>query len=621
MKKEHLFKAIKSKINSIQGNIFLKFTLIYCIITLIFYSVLSITAMYTFTSEARSSSEREIAALSSSIDSTISHLYDYSITTSLNDTLIKTAMQYPDPPASESQQYAITQTVNSILNSIIGLNSSISNWDILSSTGKFFNLSGFDMSNIQGFDSQTILTLHKSRLTPCISGPFLLQDNAISSSDKEHIVFILSKPIVRLDLNQTCGYVIFLIDSSILTYIFEEYLPESSSSSFYILDSEENILLSSDRTLTGLTFDSNQINFLSQKKIDELLESHVLSPSLFDKNALVYSLRELNDISWKIITSYPLEAFMEEQRILSNTILAMVFLALVAFLVAAFIIASSISRPLHALSQHMKKISEASYETITIPKTLEEVEHLYQGYNYMMNKTNSLLDSIYEEQAEKAEYQFKLLQSQIKPHFLYNTLEMIKSMIDLGINASASQALTTLSSFYRLSLSRGADIISIKDEMEISENYLALEKMRHPEYFDYSIECPPELYFYLIPKLTLQPILENSVIHGMTSYCNKGLIEIKVSEKCECLEFIIEDNGQGMTESQLKNLGSNLDNKQMIQLDSFGLSNINRRLKLIYGSQYNIKIQSQQGQFTRVILTIPKIEPHGGRYEDNRNNR
>lgn len=239
----------------------------------------------------------------------------------------------------------------------------------------------------------------------------------------------------------------------------------------------------------------------------------------------------------------------------------------------------------------------------------------------MMNKTNSLLDSIYEEQAEKAEYQFKLLQSQIKPHFLYNTLEMIKSMIDLGINASASQALTTLSSFYRLSLSRGADIISIKDEMEISENYLALEKMRHPEYFDYSIECPPELYFYLIPKLTLQPILENSVIHGMTSYCNKGLIEIKVSEKCECLEFIIEDNGQGMTESQLKNLGSNLDNKQMVQLDSFGLSNINRRLKLIYGSQYNIKIQSQQGQFTRVILTIPKIEPHGGRYEDNRNNR
>ena len=185
---------------------------------------------------------------------------------------------------------------------------------------------------------------------------------------------------------------------------------------------------------------------------------------------------------------------------------------------------------------------------------------------------------------------------------------MIKSMIDLKMNDTASDALTSLSLFYRLSLSHGADIISIKDELDIAENYLSLQKMRHPEYFNYSIEYSDIVHNYAIPKLSLQPILENSVIHGMTNYRDKGLIHILVIEEENKLLFIVEDNGQGISNSTLRKLVQSIDIKQAVSADSFGLANINRRLKIFYGDLYDIKIESQLGEFTRITIKIPKIK-------------
>lgn len=606
------YKTVKKRFHSIQSRIVIRFAVIFCTIILILYTILTLSTHYTFAAEAQSSSQREIAALSSSIDATMSHLYDYAITTSLNDTLIKTAMKYPVPPASESQQYALFQSLNAVINSIIGLNSAINHWGILSLKGDFFQVSDYNMSNIQGFDAQSIRQLHADTLAPRISGPYLVHENKIPSSSEALYTFILSKPIVRLDLNQVCGYIVFLIDSSTLSSIFEKYLPADTNSSFYILDTEDTILLSSDLSLVGQPFISEQAAALNSSQFSDLLHNEIHLSSPFNRAALLYSIRELNDIPWKIVTSYPLEALMSEQKVLSRVMLGTATLALAAFLTAAFFIARSISNPLHVLSAHMEKITEDSYQTILVPQTMDEVETLYHGYNYMMNKTNELLNSIYEEHAEKTEYQFKLLQSQIKPHFLYNTLEMIKALIDLEMNETASTALTSLSMFYRLSLSHGADIISIRDELKISENYLSLEKMRHPEYFNYSIGYAENICDYSIPKLTLQPLLENSVIHGMTNYQNKGTIHIDVTEDAQQLIFTVEDNGQGISASKLHILLQTIDHKQAVPSDSFGLSNINRRLKMFFGDLYDIKIESRLGEYTRITLIIPKVALNGG---------
>lgn len=605
-------KSVKKKFHSIQSSIFIRFTIIFCVIILILHAVLTLSTRYTFAAEAQTSSQREIAALSSSIEATINHLYNYAITTSLNDTLIKTTMKYPIPPTSESQQYALFQSLNAVIHSIIGLNSAISHWGILSLEGDFFQAGDYNMSHIQGFDAMAIRQLHADRLAPCISGPYIVHENRIPSSTEAIYTFILSKPIVRLDLNQICGYVVFIIDSSTISSIFEKYMPADTNSNFYILDDENKILLSSDLCVVGQPFISEQVTTLSESDFSKLLRDEIYLSSPFNRDALLYSIRELNDIQWKIVTSYPLEALMAEQKVLSRVILSTASLALAAFLTAAFFIAKSISNPLHVLSAHMEKISEDSYRTIKVPHTMDEVETLYNGYNYMMNKTNELLNSIFEEHAEKTEYQFKLLQSQIKPHFLYNTLEMIKALIDLEMNETASAALTSLSMFYRLSLSHGADIISIRDELKISESYLSLEKMRHPEYFNYSIEYAENICIYSIPKLTLQPLLENSVIHGMTNYQNKGMIHISVVEEEQRLIFTVEDNGQGISASKLHTVIQNIDYKQSASSDSFGLSNINRRLKIFFGDLYRIKIESQLGEYTRITLIIPKIELNGG---------
>lgn len=598
-------------INSIQGNIFIKFSLIYAIIAVLIYMTLMITTQFTFSSSAQNSAQREISALSSAMETTVNHLYNYAITTSLNDSLIKIATRYPEPPQSESEHYDITQTLNGILNSIIGLNSSISQWDILAENGEFFDVSGFDMSNIIGFAPQSIISLHENNLKPGISGPYEMDRHRISSETEKSYVFILSKPIVRLDINRTCGYIIFIIDSATISSIFEEYLPYGSNSSFYILNNQNDVLLSSDTSSIGNSFTDPATGILKESDYQEMLTTQTFMASHFNNKTLIYALRNLKDIDWKIVTSYPLEALITEQRILFAMILAITSLSLTVFLVAAYFIARSVSQPLHNLSEHMSHISEDSYETIPVPSSMEEVETLYNGYNYMMNKTNELLNSIYEKHEEMNEYQFKLLQSQIKPHFLYNTLEMIKSMIELEMYDTAGEALITLSRFYRLSLSHGEDIISIKEEMEISESYLKLEKLRHPEYFDYVLEFSETILPYEIPKLTLQPILENAVIHGMTTFSTKGLIRIQISEEAGSIIFVVEDNGQGMTSTELRNILNTIDTKQNTGSSSFGLSNVNRRLKILYGNQYHIKIESSLGHFTRFTIVIPKLKLSG----------
>lgn len=566
----------------------------------------------TFTSSAQNSAEREISALSSSLESTINHLYNYAITASLNDSLIKTVSKYPDPPDAESEHYYITQTLNGILNSIIGLNSTISQWDILSENGSFFDVSGFQMDNITDFDPKSILQVHENSLKPQITGPYKLHTNRISSDTATSYVFILSKPIVRLDSNKTCGYIVFVIDATTISAVFEEYLPDNIESNFYIMAKDNTVLLSSNNSCIGTIFNDSDNAILPESSYTQLLEEQTYLTSQLDNRKLLYTLRELNDIDWKIVTAYPLSALSAEQGILSAIILITSIFSLFIFLFIAYFIARTISQPLRTLAGHMSQVEEESYETIIVPDNVTEVETLYNGYNYMMNKTKELLNSIYETNEEMNEYQFKLLQSQIKPHFLYNTLEMVKSMIDLEMYETASDAIIALSRFYRLSLNHGADIISIKEELEIAENYLKLEQMRHPEYFSYTIECDKSVYSYAIPKLTLQPILENSVIHGMINFSDTGLICIKIQGQNESIYFTVEDNGQGITEEELDQINNTINFKQSASsTQSFGLSNINRRLKILYGEEYHVDIESKRNQYTRFTIKIPKIKLEG----------
>ena len=209
---------------------------------------------------------------------------------------------------------------------------------------------------------------------------------------------------------------------------------------------------------------------------------------------------------------------------------------------------------------------------------------------------------------KKNDYQFRLIQEQIKPHFLYNTLEMIKSMIDLGIYDEAGEAISTLARFYRHSLSRGSDIITIATEIDMVKQYLYIEKLRHMEYFDYEIACEKRTEQYVIPKLTLQPILENAIIHGTASDGHMCFVSLSIKNAADTVVITVKDDGNGIEPEKLRQLNKDLDEARGEEKGSFGLFSINRRVRLLYGTEYGIRLESEPGKGTIVILRIPKLE-------------
>jgi len=234
----------------------------------------------------------------------------------------------------------------------------------------------------------------------------------------------------------------------------------------------------------------------------------------------------------------------------------------------------------------------------------DEIGMLGEGFNSLMDRINQLLDQVYAEQQQKRESEFKLLQSQVKPHFLYNTIETIISFIKLGMREQAMTAAKNLADFYRISLSRGNDIISIKEEIRLTENYLSIQKFRYVEYLDYKVEVDDTIYRFQIPKLTLQPLVENSIYHGLKQKTDKGMLIVRGYLENNTVKMEVYDNGVGMDEELIRRV---LERSNPNQSD-FGLYSVNSRLKLLYGAQYGISIESKVNEYTNVTVTLPAIK-------------
>ena len=233
----------------------------------------------------------------------------------------------------------------------------------------------------------------------------------------------------------------------------------------------------------------------------------------------------------------------------------------------------------------------------------------------LADEFNALMDSLEEsrkafcrEQRLKQKNEYKLLQAQINPHFLYNTMETVSSFIKLGMSREALTALRSLVDFYRLSLSRGREIITVDEEIQLTESYLKLQGLRYVEYMDYRIEFDPETYPYRIPKLTIQPLVENAIYHGIKESRSRGLISIEGCIREQSLIITVCDTGKGIEPARLKEIQDSLESGKSTSGDSFGLGNIAQRLKLLYADQYRMQIESIPGRFTAVMIRIPLCE-------------
>lgn len=234
-----------------------------------------------------------------------------------------------------------------------------------------------------------------------------------------------------------------------------------------------------------------------------------------------------------------------------------------------------------------------------------EASILSNSMNTMIDKINELLEQVKTEQVRLRKAEFELLQAQINPHFLYNTLDAIIWLAEAGDQKRVVNMVRSLSDFFRTSLNQGKDINSIQEEMLHVRSYLEIQQVRYQDILSYEIDVPQELYQYSIPKITVQPLVENALYHGIKNKRGLGHIIIRGEAKQDYFVLLVQDDGIGIDQARLLQVQSGIQNKVLTGKDFYGLYNVNERIRLNFGEEYGISIDSVYGEGTEVRIVLP----------------
>ena len=329
---------------------------------------------------------------------------------------------------------------------------------------------------------------------------------------------------------------------------------------------------------------------------------------------LTLNVRTIGYTGWKLVGVTPSAALNIDGIKFRFFVLfvADLFLFLLA-MINAFI-SNKISNPIKLLDGRVREIESGNLNVEIVPSGSYEVEHLGNSIKNMLSRIKVLMSDLVDEHNAKRKSEFDTVQSQINPHFLYNTLDIIVWMIENEKPDKAVSIVTALAKFFRISLSKGKNIITVKDEVEHVRNYLMIQNMRFKNRFEYSIDVEDDILSYSSLKLMLQPLVENAIYHGMEFMDGDGKIEVRVFKENDSLYFTISDNGLGMSEDVVATLLS----KDIIPSkkgSGIGVKNVNERIKLYFGNEYGLKVESEPDEGTKITIHLPAIV-YGEKDED-----
>ena len=341
---------------------------------------------------------------------------------------------------------------------------------------------------------------------------------------------------------------------------------------------------------------------LSLKSIlqSEKRDQQALSDSFF------VGTKSLDINSWKVYSLLPKSNIKEASSVMGQFFTFIIITTSLVMILGVFITVYFVTKPI----KKMRKIIEANRITKERShrfhsKYKDEVGVLADSYDHMMDEINQYTADLKKEQAERRIADFKMLQLQIKPHFLYNTLEAAKFLVQMN-DPNGVDMLTAIGKFYKLSLSGVIDKIEIRDEIEHLSYYLKILKMRYSSIYDYNIEIDEEVKSFEIIKFSMQPIIENAVYHGIKKQRKKGAILVRGYIEDNSITLSVWDNGVGISEEKLEEIRYQLKHsKQLRVVDHIGIINVHQRINMEYGDPYGVNIESIQDKYTRVSLRLP----------------
>ena len=396
----------------------------------------------------------------------------------------------------------------------------------------------------------------------------------------------ITKPIKSIDSMYTIAYIDIYFDLNSLNNIVEN---SNFKGNLMIFDENNNVIFNSDKNTSG-----SEINYIKDH----------LDKSNEQKFPMVMIKRDVqNDYKYgTMITQEKLGVYKIKSRI---TYISLGFIVMI--LIVTYFAINQYSSKLRNMMKNIEKLKQGKLDTrFNIKQEVDELDMIAISIDEMSESLQYNINKNYVAEVKQKQAEINALQSQIKPHFLYNTLEVIRMSALSSKNKEVAQMIYNLASMFRYSTYNNGSLVSIRDEIKHSKMYLSLCSTRYKGMLDYSIHVDDKYLDYLVPKFTIQPILENAINHGLRKGFYDNYIKVTIKEIDEGIEISIKDNGNGMSEEAISKIKDELE-KNIQKPNSIGLMNINNRLKLNFGEQYGIYINSRINEGTTVSIKIPVL--------------
>ncbi|NCD06884.1 MAG: sensor histidine kinase [Spirochaetia bacterium] len=417
-------------------------------------------------------------------------------------------------------------------------------------------------------------------------------------------VISYSKSFNYIDENGNSQIGIMLIDFS-YTKLKEimSYATIGKTGYAFIIDDNNNIVFHPKQTL--INYDQFSENTDDIKK-----EIYGMFYSTEKNITKLKVIQTIDYTRWRIVgIAFPNEMLLESFTSFTIAILIILTASVLITILIAKVISNYITSPIRILEKQMENIHKNSFIPQPIGRASLEVKSLSNSFVDMSIRMKDLMEKIIEEQELKRKSELDALQAKINPHFLYNTLDSVIWLAEQGDDEGVITLVTALAKLFRISISKGHEVITIEEELEHCRNYLVIQKMRYVDKFTFNISIEEDIKLCKTIKLITQPIVENSIYHGIKYLMDPGVINIRAQKFGEDkIQIIISDNGTGMSE-KIKQSLLITDKKQHIKDgNGIGVYNVNLRLKLAYGEEYGLSIESEIDEGTEVTITIPLQE-------------
>lgn len=309
---------------------------------------------------------------------------------------------------------------------------------------------------------------------------------------------------------------------------------------------------------------------------------------------------------WRTVGVFSMDEVMSSVNTIVYILFTCVIISLVLVVIVSFKFSRTLTNPIFKLKRLMKQAESGDLTVRFNFQHNDEIGELGQSFNHMIARIDQLIQMVYVEQENKRTAEMKSLQEQIKPHFLYNTLDTISWMARDYDAEDIVRLVDALTNMFRIGLSHGKDIITVKEEITHVSNYLYIQKIRYKDKLNYVIHVDESLYAIEVPKLILQPLVENAIYHGVKAKRGGGTITITGVPEGENLVFTVQDDGAGMPQEKVEELNRRMSERSVLdEKKSFGLFYIRERIQLCYGKGYGVHVESTLGEGTRVTITLP----------------